>query len=138
MKHELRIMVLTALFMILASLFMIHPVYAATPAPCIDADSITAGYGPCPSGLDQIESVFSNVISVMVGLGFIALLVVVIMAGFKYLRSGGEPKALQSAHQTFTWAILGILFMIIAWLTLVLIENFTGIHVTTFNIKSLF
>ncbi len=56
--------------------------------------------GPDPAGLTEIESIFGNVISVMVGLGFIAMLILLIMAGFKYLTSGGEPKAIQSAHHT--------------------------------------
>ncbi|MBI2018222.1 hypothetical protein HYS96_00810 [Candidatus Daviesbacteria bacterium] len=93
--------------------------------------------GPDAAGLDQIEQVFTSVISVMVGLGFVALLVLLVLAGFKYLTSGGEQKAVQQAHLTVTWALLGILFMAIAWLLLQLIENFTGIKVTTFDIKSL-
>lgn len=93
--------------------------------------------GPDPAGLDQIEQVFSSVISVMVGLGFIALLVMLTWAGFKYLMSGGEPKAVAAAHQTVTWALLGIIFMAFAWLILQLIKAFTGIDVTTFNTKIL-
>lgn len=123
------------LFIILTSLFIIHPTYAATP--CVDADSIKAGFGPCPAGLAEIEETVGNIISVIVGLGFIAMLVLLIMAGFKYLTSGGEPKAIQAAHQTFTWALLGILFMAAAWVLLQLIHAFTGIDVTIFNIKTL-
>lgn len=93
--------------------------------------------GPDPAGLKEIEQVFSSVISVIVGLSFIATLVMLIFAGFKYLTSGGEQKALQSAHQTVTWALLGILFLAVAWLILQLIQAFTGIEVTIFNIKTL-
>lgn len=89
------------------------------------------------AGLKQIEDVFKNVISVVVGLGFIASLIMLIFAGFKYLTSGGEPKAVQAAHQTFAWALLGILFLAIAWLVLKLIEAFTGVPVTFFDIKTL-
>lgn len=92
---------------------------------------------PDPAGLDQIEQVFTNVISVVVGLGFVTLLVMLVWAGFKYLTSGGEPKAIQSAHQTVTWALLGVVFMAIAWIVLQLIHAFTGIDVTIFNIKVL-
>lgn len=109
---------------------MIHIVYAATTCnPAIPGD--------CPAGLTELESIFGNIISVIVGLGFIALLVLIVMAGFKYLTSGGEPKAIQSAHHTLIWALLGILFMAIAWLVLQLIFNFTGINVTVFDIKTL-
>lgn len=93
--------------------------------------------GPPPAGLNEIEQMIGNVISVMVGLAFIAMLVLIIIAGFKYLTSGGEPKAIQSAHQAFTWAVLGLFFMIIAWLLLQLLQAFTGIDVTVFNIRTL-
>lgn len=93
--------------------------------------------GPLPAGLAEIEAVFSNVISVIVGLSFIATLVMLIFAGFKYLTSGGEPKAIQQAHFTVTWALLGILFLAIAWLILQLIQSFTGINVTVFDIRTL-
>lgn len=90
-----------------------------------------------PAGLDQIEQVVSRVISVVVGLGFIVSFIVLIFAGFKYLTSGGEPKAISAAHQTVTWALLGIVFMAIAWLVLQLVEALTGIKVTVFDIKAL-
>lgn len=122
MKHESRIMV------VLIALFIIHPVYAACN-PNIP--------GGCPAGLDQLEAVVGQIISVIVGLGFIASLVMLVWAGFKYLTSGGEPKAVQQAHFTLTWALLGILFLAIAWLILLLIQTFTGVEVTSFNIKTL-
>jgi hypothetical protein len=93
--------------------------------------------GPAPAGLKEIEQLFINLISVVVGLGFIALLVLLVWAGFKYLTSGGDPKNIQAAHQTVTWALLGVLFLAIAWLILQLIAAFTGIDVTIFNINVL-
>lgn len=108
-----------------------------SPSPCpTDPDSI-AKFGPCPAGLNELEQVVGNIISVIVGLGFIAMLVLIVMAGFKYLTSGGEPKAIQAAHHTLVWALLGVFFMAVAWLVLQLIRSFTGIDVTVFNIKSL-
>lgn len=91
--------------------------------------------GPSPAGIAEFEGLFSNIISVVVGLGFIILVVMLVIAGYKYLTSGGEPKAVTSAHQTVTWALLGIAFMAIAWLVLQLIKGFTGVDVTTFKFK---
>lgn len=93
--------------------------------------------GPDPAGLNEIENIFSSLISVIVSLGFIVMLVFIVMAGFKYLTSGGEPKALQAAHHALVWAILGIVFMAIAWLVLQLISSFTGINVTVFDARTL-
>lgn len=90
-----------------------------------------------PSGLTQIENLFKKLVQISVSLAFVALFVVLLWAGIKYLTSGGEPKALQSTSQTVTWALLGMLFLIIAWLILLLIEAFTGVQVTNFTVKLL-
>ena len=137
-NYESRIKLLIPLFLILIALFSPSSTsYAADPCSNDPNSDLFKKFGPCPGGLTEIEAVVSNVISVVVGLGFIALLVLVLWSGFKFITSGGEPKALQSARAVFTWAILGIFFMAIAWLVLLLIENFTGIKVTTFNITTL-
>lgn len=109
-------------------------VYAATPPPFpCNPNQL----GDCPAGLDDLENLFRGVISIVVSIGFIAMLVMLVTAGISYLTSGGEPKAVQQAHFTITWALLGILFMAIAWLILQLIKTFTGIDVTVFDIKAL-
>lgn len=94
-------------------------------------------FGPGPAGIKEIEDLFRNIISVAAGLGFVAMLVLLVLAGIKYITSGGEPKAIQSAHQTITWAFLGVVFMAVAWIILQLIKAFTGIDVTVFNIRVL-
>lgn len=88
------------------------------------------------AGLVQLEALFKQVINVFVGLAFVALVWVLVWAGIKFITSGGEPKALQAAQQTVTWALLGMLFLVIAWLVLQLIEVFTGVDVTGFDIKT--
>lgn len=90
-----------------------------------------------PAGLRQLEQVFSSVISAVVGLGFMTMLVLLVWSGFKYLMSGGDPKAVAAARDTLTWAFLGILFLAIAWLVLQLIQSFTGVQVTVFDLRSL-
>ncbi|MBI4036541.1 hypothetical protein HY386_01510 [Candidatus Daviesbacteria bacterium] len=90
---------------------------------------------PDPAGLTQIEKIFENIISSSVALAFIALVVILVWAGMKFLTSGGEAKAIQSAQQTVTWAILGMVFLVVAWLILLLIKAFTGIDVTQFCIS---
>ncbi len=86
---------------------------------------------PGPAGPQQLEEIITRLINVSVAIAFIALVVVLVWAGIKYLTSGGEQKALESAHRTVTWGFLGIVFLALAWLVLKLIEGFTGIHVAT-------
>lgn len=92
----------------------------------------TSHLGPEPAGPAQIEQLVSRILSLSVGLIFVALVFVLIWAGIRYLISGGEAKVIQQAASTITWAGLGILFLAIAWMVLLLIEAFTGVKLTVF------
>lgn len=87
------------------------------------------------AGVTQLQELIQRIINLSVGLAFIALTIMLVVAGIKYLTSGGEPKALSSASTTLTWALLGMLFLVIAWLILLLVKAFTGVNVTIFCIS---
>lgn len=89
---------------------------------------------PEPSGVLQLQDLIQRIIGLVVGLAFVALLIMLVVSGIKFLTSAGEPKAINSANQTLTWALLGVLFLALAWLGLRLIEAFTGVRVTDFCI----
>ncbi len=90
------------------------------------------------AGLTQIENLFRQIINLSVAAAFVALVVVLVWAGIRFLTSGGDAKALQSAGMTITWALLGMLFLVIAWLVLQLIAAFTGLDVLkTFDMRTL-
>lgn len=88
--------------------------------------------GPGPAGLTQLQELFARIINLSVGLSFIALTGVLLYAGIRFLTSGGEPNNIKAASQAVTWGLLGILFLVLAWLILKLIEVFTGVPVTKF------
>lgn len=83
-----------------------------------------------------LEVIFGNILTIAVSLAVLALFAMLIMGGFKFLTSGGDPKAAGSARQTMTYAILGIVLMAIAYLIFRLIETFTGVNVTNFTIPT--
>ncbi|KKS12137.1 hypothetical protein A2617_02630 [Candidatus Daviesbacteria bacterium RIFOXYD1_FULL_41_10] len=84
------------------------------------------------AGISELQQLLQRIINLSVGAAFIAVTVVLVVAGIKYLTSGGEPKPLSSAHSAVTWALLGIVFLVIAWLILILIKAMTGVDVTKF------
>lgn len=85
-----------------------------------------------PVGLSQLQNLIQRIINLSIGAAFIALIIMLVVGGIKYLTSGGEPKQISSANNTLTWALLGIVFLVIAWLILLLIKAFTGVEVTKF------
>lgn len=85
-----------------------------------------------PVGLEYLQTLIQKIISISVGGAFIVLVIMLTVGGIRYLTSGGEAKAVASASNTFTWALLGMLFLVLIWLFLLLIKQFTGIDVTKF------
>ena len=57
-----------------------------------------------------------------------------IIGGFKYLTAGDNPQAKESAQKTITSALLGLALLIGAWLIITLLEKFTGLKLTVFEI----
>lgn len=100
-------------------------VFAQQPDP-------TPNLGPDPANLVHLQQLIQRIINVSVGLAFIALTVVLVYTGILFLTSGGDQKATQNAYSSLTWALLGVLFLGLAWLILLLIKAFTGVNVTQF------
>lgn len=87
-----------------------------------------------PAGLFELENLFTRILQISVGLGFMALTVMLVYAGIKFITSGGDPKQISAAWNVITWAFLGILFMGIAWLIILLVQEFTGVNMVDFNL----
>lgn len=86
------------------------------------------------STLEGFEVIFGNIVTLVLGFAGLALLIMLIAGGFRYITSAGDPKAAQAAGKTITSAILGLVLVALAYLILVFISNFTGIDVTTFRV----
>ncbi len=84
--------------------------------------------------LKCLEAVFANIVSSVMTLAGIALFVMLVIGAFRYLTSGGEPKAVESARKTMTYAIVGIVIIVSSYLVLRLLTNFTGVDLLKFEI----
>ena len=87
-----------------------------------------------PATLKDLEVIFARIVSIIASAAGIAALFMLIIGGFRYITSGGDPKATEAARNTMTYAILGIILLIGAWLILKILENFTGVPLTKFII----
>ena len=111
-------------------LILINPtsIYAQTPTPIVSRQcDINGETVPCPNYLCDLNPIIANVLRVSVSLAGIALFAMLVFAGFRYLTSGGDPKGLEQAKGTLTYAIAGIALLVLAWLALLFVQEFTGI-----------
>lgn len=102
-------------------------VYAQWGTGCVVGDVAT---------IKGVECAFANFISVILALAGIVVFIMFLIGGFRYLTSGGDPKALESAKGTLTHAILGLIVLVFAFLILVIIQAVTGVNVTQFRIST--
>ncbi|OGM21461.1 hypothetical protein A2955_02560 [Candidatus Woesebacteria bacterium RIFCSPLOWO2_01_FULL_37_19] len=81
------------------------------------------------------ECLFGRAVSVVLALAGIALFIMLVLGGFKYLSSGGDPKALDSAKKTLTYAIGGMILLVLSVIVLRLIGAITGADLIHFYIN---
>lgn len=84
--------------------------------------------------LQCFECIFQNILHYVIQAGGIVAFIFLIIGGFKYLTAGGDPKKAESARNTLTYAILGLVLLILAWFILYFVKNFTGVDVHIFKI----
>jgi TRAP-type C4-dicarboxylate transport system permease small subunit len=108
-------------------LFSPPPIFAASNWIGVKADVAT---------IAGAEDLYRNILQAIMGLAGLVFFAMLIVGGFKYLTSGGDPKKVASASSTITTAVIGVAGVIISWLILLFISNFTGINVTQFNISN--
>ncbi len=89
--------------------------------------------GP-PATIGDLQKLFSNAVSALLALSGIVLFIMLLTGGVKYITSGGDPKAVEGARKTITYAVGGLFVVLISYLILVLIKNITGANVTQFNV----
>lgn len=87
-----------------------------------------------PAGPQQLQDMILTLIGYAVALAFMVLTIMLVYAGLKFILSGGEPKNIQTARNTATYAIVGIIMLVVAWLVLQLIQVLTGVCVTRFTL----
>lgn len=101
-------------FLAVYLLFLATPVYAQEPAQ-----------------LSSIVQIIENIIKLLAPAAGIAFFVMLLFGGYQFMTSGGDPKAAGAARGTLTYAVIGIILVVSAWLILQLVGNITGANVTT-------
>jgi len=88
-----------------------------------------------PAKISDLETVFSNVVGVLMAGGAIILFILFLSSGFRYLTSGGDPKAVEGAKKTLTYAVGGFVALAFSYLILRILGQFTGTEDIITNFK---
>jgi hypothetical protein len=84
--------------------------------------------------VQAIEPIITKVLGLIVPIAGVILLLMLIVGGFQYITSGGEVEQANKAKKTLTYAFLGLIVILGAWLIMLFLEEFTGLNLTEFSI----
>jgi len=110
-------------------LFLATFAFSFTPAPVL-----AATINNDPAELRDLETIFANLVAAAVGLAGLGLLFTIVSGGIKWATASGNPKKLQQAQHTIGFAVMGFILFVAATLFLRLVEQFTGVNITIFQI----
>ena len=68
--------------------------------------------------MDALLSLGVNFVYTLIGIGFLITVVMVIVGGFRFIVSGGNPERISGARSTLTAAIIGLLIVLTSWVIL--------------------
>ena len=89
-----------------------------------------------PPTILGIVNILRNIISILAPVAGIAFFLMLLVGGFQFVNSGGDPKAAGQARTTLTYAIIGIILVVASWLIIKAIAQFTGVDVTQVKIPT--
>ncbi|MBI4097875.1 MAG: hypothetical protein HY426_02440 [Candidatus Levybacteria bacterium] len=77
--------------------------------------------------INCVPYIVGNVIFWLLLLAGIVALVLIIISGFKFVTSGGDPKQAEGARRTLTYAIIGLVVVLLSFAVISFIEEVTGL-----------
>lgn len=88
-------------------------------------------WGDCAAGgvaqLSCIPIVFQNVVTAALMFAGVVAVIMIVYGGIRYITSRGDPKAVEGARNTLTWAIIGLVVIILSFLIINFISFFTNV-----------
>ena len=114
---------LTAASVLALALFSTHPALAQT----IDPGSVTGPTQIDGSDIHQLVDIFIRIISALLAVAGVFAVILIVIGGIRMILSMGDPKAMQSARGTVTFAIIGLIIILLSVAIVLIIGNFLGV-----------
>ena len=78
---------------------------------------------------DLIAGIIRNGILLLIIISFIVALIMMLLAGFKFITAGGDEKSVSSAWSQITWGLIGLIVVVGAFAIIRLAETFFRIQI---------
>lgn len=81
-----------------------------------------------PTSLACIPVFIGNITSALVPLAGVAALILIIFSGIRFLTSGGDPLKVEGAKKTLTFAIIGFVIVLMAFVIIKIFSRVSGVE----------
>lgn len=91
--------------------FLLALIVLSLPMVVFGAESIDIGN---PLKTTDVKELLNNIIDAMLQIVGVIAVAMIVYGGVQYMISGGEEKKLESAKKTITYAVVGLVVVILA------------------------
>ena len=118
-------------------LFIVTPVFAQIQARTLEEGNclaLKADGGLIAdrvATLDCIPIIIGNVVFYLLVFAGIVALILIIISGFKFVTSAGEPKRAEGARKTLTFALIGLFLILLSFAIVRFVADVTGVGCIT-------
>lgn len=78
------------------------------------------------SGDTSIGEVIANVVTILFSAAGGVCVIFIIIGGYMWIVSSGDPSKVKQAQGTLTWAVIGLIVILVAVAALRVLTNFLG------------
>lgn len=96
--------------------------------------TVNAPGGVPQGGLDIVQTIFGNLLTIMITLAIIFTVIGLIWSGIQMISSGGDKSKMQSARARLTWSIIGLVIALSTFLILNIIGYFFKIDLLNIGV----
>lgn len=86
---------------------------------CLSAEGVAT--------LNCIPIVFQNIVNWALIFAAVVAIFIIMFSGIKFLRSGGQEKLVEDARNTLTYAIIGLVVILLSFLIINVISDITEV-----------
>lgn len=80
-------------------------------------------------GIDNIVAVVRAIIQFILVVAFVLAFIMLLIGGIRWITAGGDEKAVGSARNMITAALIGLVVVLVAYALIKLVETFFGVNI---------
>lgn len=111
---------------------IILPAISYFTAMIAPVSALAAGTQLVPNeikGIDNIVSVIRAIIQFILVVAFVLAFIMLLIGGIRWITAGGDEKAVGSARNMITAALIGLVVVLVAYALIKLVETFFGVNI---------